>query len=40
MIGGPSGCGLCPWSSSEEVGAYVLAMPGHLLFSTGVSDYT
>ena len=23
MIGGASGCGLCPWSSSRKVGAYV-----------------
>ena len=22
MIGGASGCGLCPWSSSRKVGAY------------------
>ena len=24
MIGGGSGCGLCPWSSSRKVGAYAL----------------
>ena len=22
MVGGASGCGLCPWSSSRKVGAY------------------
>ena len=25
MIGGASGCGLCPWSSSRKVGAYAQA---------------
>ena len=24
MIGGSSGCGLCPWRSSGKVGAYVI----------------
>ena len=26
MIGGASGCGLCPWSSSRKVGAYALPL--------------
>ena len=28
MMGGPGGCGLCPWNCSGKIGAYVRPVAG------------